>query len=140
MQIYNDFSKNATAYCKSFFFFFFLLFRKCLSYLVCKPSFKSINSSYLSRKKDHGGNFTPIPPQRLRSDKVIWTYRAFWTFLNIAFFKLFYTYFYCLYLRETKPFVQKTQLYFIFFWLVLGWHSVLQYYRFCVSGALFIRL
>ena len=35
-----------------------LLFWKLLSYLVCIPIFKSINSSSLSRKKYDGVNFT----------------------------------------------------------------------------------
>ena len=116
-------------------FFFFLLFRKCLSYLVCKPSFKSINSSYLSRKKDHGGNFTPIPPQRLRSDKVIWTYQAFWTFLNIAFFKLFYTYFYCYICVKQNLLFKKLSCILYFF--DLFWDGIRSY---SVTGFVFLVL
>ena len=41
--------------------FFCFLFGKILSYLICIPNFKSINSSSLPRKKYGGDNFTPIP-------------------------------------------------------------------------------
>ena len=44
----------------------FLLLWKFLSYLVCAPSFKSINSSSLSRKKYNGNSFTPSPCKLLR--------------------------------------------------------------------------
>ena len=37
----------------------FIVFWKLLSYLVCVPNFKSINSNSLSRKKYNGSNFTP---------------------------------------------------------------------------------
>ena len=118
---------------KAFIAFLFLI------YLVCVPSFKSINSRSLSRIKYDGDNFTPTPLKRLRgritsvgirlvevtepSDTL--NYNPF--FLNIALYKLFYTYFYCFYLCGTKSFVLKTELYFTFFLFSLGWHSALQY-------------
>ena len=49
--------KNVTSYSK-----FLLLFRKFLSYLVCVPSFKSVNSSSLTSKKYDRDSFTPTPP------------------------------------------------------------------------------
>ena len=48
-------------------------------------------------------------------------------FLNVAFYKLFYMYFYCLDLCETKSFDLKTELYFTLLWFVLDWDSLLQY-------------
>ena len=42
-----------------------LLFWKFLISLVCVPSFESINSRSLSRKKYDGDNFTPSPRKRL---------------------------------------------------------------------------
>ena len=65
-------------------------------------------------------------------NKVNWTYWAIWdielqaNFINIAFCKLFYRYFYCLYLFETKTFFLKNEPYFTFFGFGLGWHSVLK--------------
>ena len=43
--------------------------------------------------------------------------------LNNAFYKLFSMHFKCVYLLGTKSFFP----FFTFFWLGLGWHSVLQY-------------
>ena len=122
-----------------------------LSYLVYVPSFKSVDSSSLSRKKYDGDNFTPTSCKWLRGQNTLvgiglieltdpsdtLNYKPF---LNIAFYKLFYVYFYCSYLRGTKSFVLKTELYLTFFWFGLGWHSLLQYELFCVSGAFFISL
>ena len=51
--------KNVSSYQKVS--FVFLKVSKLLGELLCVPSFKSINSSYLSRKKYDGGNFTPSP-------------------------------------------------------------------------------
>ena len=94
------------------------------------PSFKSINSSSLSRKKYIGGNFTHTLCQRLRGQNTllgIWLIKLTEpseTLNYIPFSKhyilQFYLYFYCLYLCGTKPFVLKTELYFIFFYLVWG--------------------
>ena len=48
----------------------FFAFLNVLSYLVCVLSFKSINSSFLSRKKKYDGdNFTPSPRKQLRGQK-----------------------------------------------------------------------
>ena len=47
-------------------------------------------------------------------------------FLNIAFYKFFYTYFGCLYLCGKKSFVQKSEPYFIFARFGLRWRLVLQ--------------
>ena len=43
--------------------------------------------------------------------------------LNIAFCKLFNTYFYCLYLCGTKSLVLKTKLHFIFFFFFIWFES-----------------
>ena len=48
------------------FFFFFLVFWKFLNYLICIPSFKSLNSSSLSRKNYDGGNFHFHPRRPVR--------------------------------------------------------------------------
>ena len=103
-----------------------------LSYLVCVPSLKSINSSSLSRKKYGGGNFSPPPRQRLQGQS---------TSVGIGLteltepsdtlnYKLFFKHcilqtvlhgFYCLYLCGTKSFVLKPEPYFTFFFdLVWG--------------------
>ena len=57
MLIYDDFSKKCDIQKLLFCFF--------ESYLLCVLSFKSINSSSLSRKKYDGDNFTSIPLQPL---------------------------------------------------------------------------
>ena len=44
----------------------FFAFLKVLSYLVCVPSFKSINSSSLTRKKYDSDNFTPTPRNQVQ--------------------------------------------------------------------------
>ena len=89
-------------------------------------SFKSINSSSLSRKKYDGDNFTPASRRKLRGQNSLvgielfeiiepsdtWNYKAF---LNVTFYKLFYTYIYYLYLYGTKLFALKTELHFIYF-------------------------
>ena len=104
------------------------------SYSVSIPSFKSINSNSLFKKKYDGGNFTPIPV----SDYEVKIYRWEWGymnllslpihwiashFLNIAFYKLFYTWFYCSYFCGTKSFVGKTELYFISLFFLI-WFGV----------------
>ena len=53
--------KKCTSHSKSIYYFF----ERFLSYLVCVPSFKSINGSSLSRKKYDGHNFTHTPCKRL---------------------------------------------------------------------------
>ena len=127
--MYEEFSKKYHVIFKKF----LLVFWKISSYLVCVASFKSINSSSLSRKKYDGGNFTPSPRQRLQGQNtsvgIMLTeltepsdtlkYKPFskhcilQTILNKFFF---------LYLCGTKSFVLKTQLYFILFWFGLWWH------------------
>ena len=54
--------RNVTSYSKCFSQFFW----KFLNYLVCLPSFKSKNSSFLSKKSMMRGNFTLDPRQRLQ--------------------------------------------------------------------------
>ena len=68
MMIYGDFSKKCHVIFKKVFLFAFL---KVLSYLVCVPSFKSINSSSPYRKKYDGVNFTSTPRQRLRCQNTL---------------------------------------------------------------------
>ena len=51
--------------------FLFLLFLKFLSYLVCVPSFKLINSNSIPRKKYDRNNFTPTPCKRLRGENTL---------------------------------------------------------------------
>ena len=58
---------------------FLLLFWMFLSNLVCVPSFKSINSSSLYRKKCDRDNFTPTPRERLRGQN---------TFVGISLIEL----------------------------------------------------
>ena len=84
--------------------------------VFCKfLSFKLINRSSLATRKC-GGNFTSIPYQRLRSqNRSVRIGLAELTepsdiqiisgFLNIAFYKLLYTYFCFLYLCGTKSFL-----------------------------------
>ena len=60
MVIHDDVSKKCHVVFKKFFCFFW----KFLSYLVCLPSFKSINSRSLSRQKYDGG-ISPPPRQQL---------------------------------------------------------------------------
>ena len=121
--MYNDISKKCHVVFKRLHCFF----EKFLSYLVCVPSFKSIN-----RKKFSRSNFTPNPRQWLRGWNKSVGIRltelnkpsAHWIrshFFNITFHKLFYTYFYCLYLRGTKSLILKTEPYFtIFFDMISG--------------------
>ena len=59
--------KYITSYSNSSFFFFF--FWNLLSYLVCMPSFKSINCSYLSRK--WCANFIPTSYQLLQDQRML---------------------------------------------------------------------
>ena len=122
MPIYDDLrnSKKRHIIFKKFLLFFF----KFLSYLVRVPSFKSINSSFLSSKHYDGDNFNPTPRKQLikiilnlLSPSAALNLKSFW---NIVFYKLFYTYFYCLYLYGAKCFVLKSELYFIIFFVWLG--------------------
>ena len=64
MLLYDDFSKIYHVIFKQFFFCFFW---NLLSYLVCMPSFKSINCSCLSRK--WCGNFIPTSYQLLQDQR-----------------------------------------------------------------------
>ena len=129
MLIYDDFSKKYHVIFKKF----FLLFLNFLSYLVCVPSFMSINSSSLSRKKYDGDNFTPTPRQNTQGKNTsvgIWLIEFTQpsdTLKYKLFFKhcilqtlFFYTYFFCLYLCGTKSFVLKSKLYFTFFLIWFG--------------------
>ena len=110
MLIYGDVSKNFhVAFNFSFFFFFALL--------VCQVSSQSI-AVFFPGKMYGGSNFTPTPCQRLQSQNksvgigLIGLTESsdtlnYKSVLNIAFYKLFYTYCYCLYLCGTKYFVLK---------------------------------
>ena len=57
MRISDDFSKKYYVIFKKFLSFLWWF----LCYLVCAPSFKSINSNSLSRKKYNGDSFTATP-------------------------------------------------------------------------------
>ena len=132
--------KHVASYSKLFFFFFFFFFFFCkfLSCLVCVQSFKSINSSSLSRKKYDGINFTPTISQQLHSQNAslvigligitepsdTLNYKPFFKHCTL---QTILQVFYCLYLCGTKSFSLKTELYFTFSRFGLGWHSVLQY-------------
>ena len=59
--------KTVTSHSKRFYCFF----ESFLSYLAYAPSFKSINSSSLSRKKYDWDNFTPTPLQGIMRTKYI---------------------------------------------------------------------
>ena len=62
MLIYDDFSKKCDG-----------IFKKFLSYLVCVPNFKSINSNPVSKTKCEydGDNFTPTLHKRLRGQSML---------------------------------------------------------------------
>ena len=105
MLIYADFSKNSHVVFK-FFFLLLLLFWKFWSYLVCAPSFKPVNSSSLSRKNCDGmmglrGKNTLLVIGLIEltesSDTLIYK-----PCLKITFYRLFYTYFYYVYLCGTN--------------------------------------
>ena len=124
LLIYDDFSKK----CHIIFKKILLLYWKFLCYLVCVPRFKSINISSLSRKK-YGNNFIPTPCKQLWGQNNRWECDSLnllsllihWIpgrFLNVANYKLLYTYFYCLCFCATKSFFLKTKLYFTFFDLI----------------------
>ena len=126
--------KRVTSHSKSFYCFF----ERFESYLVCARSFKSINSSSVSRKK-YEDNFTPTPckPLWCQNELVeIWlieltepsdplNYKPFFQhcILQFCYFTCIFS---CLYLCGTNSFVLKTELYFTFFWFGLVGHSVLQ--------------
>ena len=126
---------------------------KSLSYLAWVPSLKSINSSSLSRKKYDGDNFNPtlVHPweliERTESSDIL-NYKSFFKhcilkavllvflllifvsgkviYSNLYIYIYIYIYIYC-------------SILYTFFGIGLGWHSVLQYQRFCVFGALFMQ-
>ena len=118
----------------------FISFSEVSSYLLCVPSFKSLNSSSVCKKNMMW--IIPLPP--LVSNYMV---RISWRelgifdlfcllihwitiyFLSITFCKLF-----CLTLCGTKSFVLKTELYFIFFEFVLG----IWYYS--IKGCVFLLL
>ena len=128
MLIYDDLSKKCDAILKKF----LLLFWKFLSYLVCVSSFKSINSSSLSREKHDWNNFTLTLRKQFQgqialvglglielTSLLIHWFSGY--FLNINFRNCF-TCFICficyIYLCRTEFFVLKTELYFIFLDLI----------------------
>ena len=111
-----------------------LLFLKFLNMLVCVPSFKSIAVFYLKRSivrvisnPPHVSNYKiklrlwENRVNYLLSHMMQWITRHF---LNIAFCKLFYTYF-------SKTIGSKNWAVFYIPGLGLGWHSVLQYWKLC---------
>ena len=112
----------------------FFAFSKVFMLLSMWPSFKSINSSALSRKKYDGDNFTPTFRQQLRNQNTsvgigsveftepsdTWTYKPFFPHCILQTILHIYMYSYGSYLCGTKSFVLKTDLYFTFFCLVWG--------------------
>ena len=101
---------------------------------MCQVSSQSIAILYPEKKYDRG-KFTPTPRQRFPCQNTSAGIRLieltkssdtlnYMPFLSTAFIKLFYAYFYCLYLCGTKSFVLKTVPYFTFFLFGLIWHSV----------------
>ena len=122
MLIYDDFSEKYHVIFKKF----SLLFLNILNYLICLPSFKSINSSSLSRKKYDGDNFTPTTRNRLRGQNMpvgirlieltepsgTLNYKSFFkhcilqTILHVFLLFIFVW---------NKIFILKTELYFVVF-------------------------
>ena len=119
------------------------LFWKFLSYFVCVPSFKSINSSSLS-KKSMRGNFNTIipPPSPITSSKYVGGNSVNWIrsqFLNIAFYKLFYMYFFVYVCVEQNLWFKKLNRVLHLFGLT--WGDIQCYsVKLPVSGALWVRL
>ena len=125
--------------CHVIFKMFLLLLWKFLVYLECEPSFKSINSSSLSKKGYDGDYFTPTPYKGIIGQicqRGIWlielielsdtlNYKPDFKH-NIAFCKLFCTYFYCLYLCGTKSCVLKLRciLHFDLVWVGIQCYSI----------------
>ena len=136
LLIYDDFSKK----CHIIFKKILLLYWKFLCYLVCVPRFKSINSSSLSRKKYDGNNFIPTPRKWLQGQNALMgigliELQTHWIanhFLNIAFYKLFYTFFYYLHACGTKFFVLKARVDFDVVWVGIQCYSI--------KGSLFLVL
>ena len=102
---------------------------------LCVSSLKSIDSSSVSRKNIWCGSFHSHPHKHLQGQNTlveigfIELTEPFCKLIYKPFFKhcilqMILHLFYCLYLRGTKFFVLKTELYFIFFWFGLGWHLV----------------
>ena len=92
MLLYDDIKKNITRCSKSFLIFCeVIIFLKVFS--ACVPTFKSINSSSLSRKKCGGGEFhshSSLVITRLKYDagnRVNWIYWAIYTLNYKLFFK-----------------------------------------------------
>ena len=117
-------------------FFFFLVFWKFLNYLICIPSFKSLNSSSLSRKNYDGGNFHFHPRRPVRGTDTLVGIEL--TELNdILNYKLSFThcilqtvlhvFLLLIFMWITNLLLPTTEQYFISFWFVLGCYSVLQY-------------
>ena len=144
MLIYDHFSKKCYVIFKNF----LLLFWKFLGYIVWVPCFTSINSSWWLFDWD---NFTPASCKWLQGQNMLvglrlieitepsdtLNYKPFFKYWILqTILHVFLLFVFC----GTKYFVLKTELHFTFFWFDLGWHSVLQYYRLCVSDAVFIRL
>ena len=137
---------------KVFFFFVFLKVFKLLS----KCDKFQVNKYHvpIQKKKVLLGNCTPTPTlQWLPSQNTMVGIELIELtepsdtlnhspFLNIAFYKLLYTYCYFSYLCEKKYFVLEIELYLILSWFVafVGWYSVLLFSMFCVSGAFFYKV
>ena len=118
------------------FFFFFLLFWKFLNYLICIPSFKSLNSSSLARKNYDGGNFHFHSRRPVRGTDTLVGIEL--TELNdILNYKLSFThcilqtvlhvFLLLIFMWITNLLLPTTEQYFISFWFVLGCYPVLQY-------------
>ena len=121
----------------------YFLFWKFLSYFVCVPSFKSINSSSLSKKSMRGNFNTIIPPQSpITSSKYVGGNSVNWIrsqFLNIAFYKLFYMYFFVYVCVEQNLWFKKLNR--VLHLLGLTWGDIQCYsVKLPVSGALWVRL
>ena len=101
----------------------------CMSGLFCIVNLLEVGESQISNQwiailypQNDGSNFTPNPLSASIGMNLV-SFFIHWItshFLNNSFCKLFYTYFYCLYLCVTKPFALKAELYFILFWFALG--------------------
>ena len=87
---------------------------KFLSYLVCVPSIKSINSSSLFRKKYGGGNFSSTPHQGLRDKLYVGGY--YWLTESFAILNYKPVFKHCILqtVWSKKPFVKNWVAFYIF--------------------------
>ena len=114
----------------------FFAILKFLSYLVCVPSIKSINSSSLFRKKYGGGNFSSTPHQGLRDKLYVggcyWLTKSFATLNYKPVFK------HCI-LQTVWSKIFRQKLSCILHFLIWDgiWYCII---RFCVSDAFWIML